>query len=254
MRKFLAATLTFTLLFAPLAALAQQDPEVQIGQQVYQELSQKGEIIRDSPYYAILNPIAERISRVASPQYGYPFHFILVHEKNPNAFAVPGGNVYVTDSMMTFAQNREELAGVLCHETAHDIHHDVMNLNRKAQNVNIAANVLSLLIGGGKSQIANLIIGSAAQLQDLHFSRDVEESADLKGAQTCAQAGFNPWGMVWLFKNFEKADTGGHAEFLSDHPNDEHRIARLEELFASQPSLYGRFSSNIANATPLRRV
>src|SRR5471030_995243 len=135
------------------------DSEARIGQQVYAQLQQKGEIITASPYYSILNPIAEQIKRVADPQYQYPFNFILVHEKSPNAFAVPGGNVYVTDSLMTFVKNREELAGVLCHETSHDIHHDVVNNMAKdqkvARNVTIGAFLGSILLGQNASQYIN---------------------------------------------------------------------------------------------------
>jgi predicted Zn-dependent protease len=58
--------------------------------------------------------------------------------------------------------------------------------------------------------------------------------------------------MVWLFEQFEKADTGGQMEMLSDHPTDSHRIEDLQRVFAADPQLYGRFSSNPATAKPLR--
>lgn len=229
--------------------------EAQIGHQVYAQLQQKGEILRTSSYYAVLDPIARQIKRVADPQYTFPFHFILVHESQPNAFAVPGGNVYVTDSLMRFVRNREELAGVLCHETSHDIHHDVLNNMAKDQRAQTTATlgaIAAQLIFGGRA--ANIIsplanVGLAAVTQG--YSREVESAADRKGAQTCAQAGSNPWGMVWLFRQFEKADTGGRMEMLSDHPTNGHRIADLEDVFAQDPALFGRFSSNIARATPL---
>src|ERR1700682_556759 len=127
MKRLLALALTLVLATlaggaAPAVAQSNDDQvEMQIGQQEYQALQQKGEIITSSPYYAVLNPIAQQIKRVADPQYFHPFTFILVHENQPNAFAVPGGNVYVTDSLMKFVENREELAGVLCHETSHHI-------------------------------------------------------------------------------------------------------------------------------------
>ncbi|MBV8364459.1 MAG: M48 family metallopeptidase [Candidatus Eremiobacteraeota bacterium] len=241
--------LGLTIVAAP-PALAQS--EQQIGQQVYAQLARRGEIISSSPYYNILNPIAQRIKRVADPQYDTPFRFILVHEKSPNAFSVPGGNVYVTDSMMTFVQNKEELAGVLCHETSHTIHHDVVNLAEKQQNVDLLANIASILLGG--RSFANFILSSADQLVGLRFSRDVEHAADETGAVTCAQAGINPWGMVWLFQRFVEHPTGGKPpEALSDHPRDDHRIADLENEFASSPATFGRFSSDIATATPLNQ-
>lgn len=239
---------------AAVPASAQSDQERQIGAQVYAQLQQKGEIIKSSPWYRVLNPIADRISQVADPQYDFPFHFILVHEQQPNAFAVPGGNVYVTDSLMSFVQNQQELAGVLCHETSHDIHHDVVNLNRKNQNLEIGATVLSILLGHGQNGYVNSALNIAGSLESLNFSRGVESNADHKGAYTCAQAGYNPWGLVWLFQNFEKADTGGSMEMLSDHPTDQHRIDNLKREFSSDAATFGKFHNDINAATPMPKL
>lgn len=248
MKRLLTLALAAVFGFCITAPALADDQEQQIGQQVYAQLQQKGEIIATSPYYKTLNPIAARIAAIANPQYDAPFHFILVHETQPNAFAVPGGNVYVTDSMMTFAKNKEELAGVLCHETSHTIHHDVVHLAQKQQTVDLGANILSAILGGGR--VTNFILGAADQLTGMRFSRQVEEAADAKGAQTCAQAGINPWGMVWLFNDFENKG-GAPPEVISDHPSDQHRIAMLENEFASEPSVFGKFSSSLATGTPL---
>lgn len=239
------------LTFAPLAAFA-EDQEVSIGKAEAAKLAKKGEVIESSPYYETLRPIAHRIAVIADPQYAYPFHFILVHEKEPNAFAVPGGSVYVTDSLMTFVTNKEELAAVLCHETSHDIHHDVVNNLNKTRTLTYAATALSMLIGGGiGGSIAGGLLSVAADVQSLHYSREVETQADAKGAETCAAAGFNPWGMVWLLERFSKTGNGTKMEVLSDHPTDAHRIEALRSIFAADPARYGRFSPDIASATPL---
>ncbi|MHB8146768.1 MAG: M48 family metallopeptidase [Vulcanimicrobiaceae bacterium] len=236
---------------APAFAGTRHQWEAQVGQQEYQTLQKQGVILSQSPYYKILNPIAARIANIADKQYSFPFHFYLVHMSQPNAFAVPGGNVYVTDSMMSFAQNKEELAGVLCHETSHDIHHDVYNLAAKRQQIGIVASIADMLLGGGRSSIVNSILGVGANLESLKFSRTVEQNADHKGAFTCAQAGINPWGMVWLLQRFKSANMPSPPEFLSDHPGNVERIARLETLFHNTPSVFGRFNPNIASATPL---
>jgi hypothetical protein len=109
----------------------QNQMEMQIGQQEWTQLSQRGEIVQSSQYYPELQQVAQRVAAVADPQYFTPFHFILVNENSPNAMAAPGGNVYVTTSLMRFAQNQDELAAVLCHEVSHDIHHDVVNEQQK---------------------------------------------------------------------------------------------------------------------------
>lgn len=246
-----AAIFCLTCAVPALAYSDEEQQELQIGQQVYQQLQQKGEIIRSSPYYTTLNSIASRIAPVADQKYFMPFHFILVHESQPNAFSVPGGNVYVTDSMMTFVKNKEQLAGVLCHEVSHDIHHDVYNLYVKDQRLSLLATGLSLLLGGGRNQIANTVINLAANVQALHFSRDVEHNADHTGAYICAQSGITPWGMVWLMQQFEANPGSNPPEFLSDHPSDSHRVEALEEEFASDPATFSNFNSNIACSTPV---
>lgn len=247
----LMATLAlFASTVLPAAAYTDQENwELQVGQKFYEQLQQQGKIVHASPYYRTLNPIANRISRVANTKYFVPFHFILVNDTQPNAFAVPGGNVYVTTSMMTFAHSEQELAGVLCHETSHDIHHDVYNNAVKDQQLGIAAGILGLLVG--RSQTVGSLINLGANLQALNFSRAVESNADHLGAYTCAQAGENPWGMVWLFQRFEEKPSGVPLEMLSDHPRDDHRVADLENLFASDRATFGRFSSNQAKAKPL---
>jgi predicted Zn-dependent protease len=226
--------------------------EQAIGQQVYQQLAQKGEIISSSPLYSVLAPVAQRIKTVADPQYQYPFHFILVHESQPNAFAVPGGNVYVTDSLMHFVDNQDELAGVLCHETSHDIHHDVVNNMRKDQNVMIGATVLSMLFGRGQNPWANTGLGLGANAMTMNFSRSVESAADQKGSDTCAAAGYNPYGMVWLFQKFQKSGKGGSLEMMSDHPRDDHRVSDLETHFKQNPAVFGKYPNDMSKATPIK--
>lgn len=229
----LRLTTTLVLIVLSLGAIpASGADEAQIGAQVYQELAKKGEIVGASPWYAVLNEIGRNVARIGNPQYDYPFHFILVREKQPNAFSVPGGNVYVTLPLMTFVRNKEELAGVLCHEMSHDIHHDVVHLMQKNQTTGLIATGLQILLGGHSPVLR----------------RDVEENADHLGAQNCARAGYDPWGMVWLFEQFEKADTGGQMGMLSDHPTDQHRIDALKTEFARDPELFGRFSPNPASA------
>lgn len=256
MNRFIAAlgaiALTLGCMAPALAAYTQEEQtELQIGQQEYQQLQQKGEIISSSPYYTTLNSIAARITPVADQKYFVPFHFILVHESQPNAFSVPGGNVYVTDSMMKFAQNKEELAGVLCHEVSHDIHHDVYNMYVKDQQLSLYATGLSLLLGGGRSQLANTLVNFAANLESLKFSRGVEHNADYTGAYICAQSGIDPYGMVWLMQHFEQSPTSNPPEFLSDHPSDSNRIGSLESEFAADPATFSKFNPNIAYATPI---
>jgi hypothetical protein len=206
-------------------------------------MMQRGEIVPpQSPLYATLQPIADKIAAVANTQYFTPFHFILVNEGSPNAFSVPGGNVYVTISMLSFVKNRDELAGVLCHEVSHDIHHDVYNLYHQGQQLQTTAGVPGMPPGG---------LGASAQAAG--FSRIAESNADRAGAYTCAKAGFNPWGMVWNFRQYHDSMGMGHPTgTLFDHPSDDQRAADLIALFNSDKSTFGKFRDTVAASIPIK--
>src|SRR6516164_4314130 len=218
-----------------------QDPEVQLGKQTFDELKVRAEIIESSPLYDQLKPIADAITKAAQPRYNHPFKFYLVHEEQPNAFATPGGNVYVVDSLMYFVKNKEQLAGTLCHEVSHTIHHDTVVLMEKQQKIEEREVAAAVLMGPTKAHVlAILLVG---KLHSLGYSRDVESRADLTGSDVCAQAGYNPWGLVWLFQDFQNANMNQIPQLLSDHPNDQN--------FRQNPSVFGKFNPDPKSGTPV---
>jgi len=229
------AVFAFSFALVPAAArsdatTAEQSWEMQMGQQRYLQLAQRGEIVPpQSPLYQAIAPIAKAIAAVADPQYFVPFHFVLLNEPMPNAFSMPGGNVYVTTAMLSFLTNRDELAGVLCHEVNHDIHHDMYAVYQATQD-------------GRYPQAPEAIA----------YERQAETNADRAGAYTCAKAGFNPWGMIWNFRQYRQTtgtthDGGPNA----DHPSDDQRTADLITLFSSDKAAFGKFRDELAAATPL---
>jgi predicted Zn-dependent protease len=227
-----------------LAQAADQDREVLMGQGVFNELKAKVEIVESSSLYDQLRPIADAITRAAQPQYNHPFKFYLVHEAQPNAFATPGGNVYVVDSLLYFVRNTEELAGTLCHEVSHTIHHDTVTLMEKDQKIAEREVGAAVLLGHP------LAIATLGKLHSLSYSRDVESRADLTGSDVCARAGYNPWGLVWLFQDFQNAKIGQIPQLLSDHPGNQNRVSALQRHFRANPSVFGKFSSDPKSALP----
>jgi len=256
--RFRALTLAgaaLTYLLPALQAQAQargerqpQDAELAIGQEMFNELKAKGEIVESSPLYDALLPVIEPIMRTAQPRYNHPFKVYLVHEKQPNAFATPGGNIYVLDSLLYFVKNREQLAGTLCHEVAHTIHRDSMTLLQKEKRLEKREIGAAILLGPTRAHI--LAIALLGKLHSLRYSRDVESRADLTGSDVCAAAGSNPWGLVWLFRGFKDAREGEIPQLLSDHPNDQNRINALERHFRGDPEAFKRFNPDAASATP----
>jgi beta-barrel assembly-enhancing protease len=224
------------------------DQETELGNAVYEQLRDRVEIVQSSPLYDTLKPIADAISRVAQSRYDHPFKFFLVHESQPNAFATPGGNVYVVDSLLYFVKNTEQLAGTLCHEVSHTIHRDAMNRIKKEQKIEAIEIGTTILLGPTLAKaIAVKIIGD---LNSLAYSREIEASADVTGSDICAQAGYNPWGLVWLFKEFQDADTKQIPQLLSDHPANGTRMQTLEQHFRDNPGIFSRFNPDPKSATP----
>ncbi len=249
---YTAAALCFavTVSSSPAAAQTQnQDEEMQLGQQVFDELKSQGAIIESSPLYDTMKPITAAIGRVAQPKYNHPFQFYLVHGDKPNAFATPGGYVYVVDSLLYFVRNTDEFAGTVCHEVAHTIHHDTMTLMEKRERLLRRELVAAILLGPTRAHV--LALALMGKLQSLSYSRDVESRADLTGSDLCAAAGYNPWGLVWLFQDFKNSKPEELPQFFSDHPNDQTRINALERHFRNQPSVFAKFNPNPKSATQL---
>jgi predicted Zn-dependent protease len=247
------------LLFAAIAATAGSafpraapdkslGDEQEIGKQVFNELKAKTEIVKSSPLYDQLMPIVTAVTRTAQPHYGLPFKFYLVHEPGPNAFATPGGNVYVTDSLMYFVKNTEQLAGTICHEVSHTIHHDSMALIEKERRIQRRELGAAVLLGPSAAHV--LAIALIGKLKSLGYSREAESAADLTGADICAASGYNPWGLVWLFQDFDNADLEQIPQLLSDHPDNPHRVQALKQHFRENPKVFGGFSADIKSAKP----
>src|SRR5260221_1097073 len=226
-----------------------QDDELQMGLEVFNELKAKGEIVESSPLYDQLRPIADAITQAAQPRYNHPFKFYLVHETQPNAFATPGGNVYVVDSLLYFVKNTEQLAGTLCHEVSHTIHHDTVTLMEKQERLEKREVGAAVLLGPSRAHILAILL--FGKLHSLSYSRDVESRADLTGSDLCAATGYNPWGLVWLFQDFKNAQIGQVPQLLSDHPNDQNRVQALEQHFRKNPTVFEKFNQDSKSAAPL---
>jgi len=251
-RGFLVVLPTLLLSTGALAQAPTPEPvtdqETELGKAMYDQLRAKAEIVESSPLYESLKPIADAISRVSQSRYPHPFKFYIVHEAQPNAFATPGGNVYVVDSMLHFVKNTEQLAGTLCHEVSHTIHRDSITLAKKKQHITEREAAAAILLGPTKAElIAIFLLG---HLHSLGYSRDAESKADITGSDICAEAGYNPWGLVWLFRDFENSKMKQPPQLLSDHPANNTRVTTLEKHFKDNPGTFSKFNSDPSSAKP----
>lgn len=222
------------------AAADAHDQERQIGQQVYNDQRSKGLILNTSPYYSTLRKIGANISQAAAPHW-YTMNFIIVKDTSANAFSVPGGNVYVTDTLLKDVENEEELANVLGHETGHLVLGHVMNRIQKAQTANVIGTILSIFI---RNQTAATMVNLLGNYAFLNFSRAQEYQADHEGVILANKANYNPWGMIWFFQKLQKLyGNAGFEQYVQDHPSTDDRIARIEQFFKSDPTQFGRWQN-----------
>ena len=123
-----------------------------------------------------------------------------------------------------------------------------MNRIKEERKTEIAEIGAAILLGPTVAQaIAITVIGD---LHSLAYSRDVKSSADVTGSDICAAADYNPWGLVWLFQDFQNADPKQIPQLLSDHPANSTRIQTLERHFRDNPSIFAKFNPDAKSASP----
>jgi Zn-dependent protease with chaperone function len=211
----------------------QQD--VDLGRQSALEVEKQLPMLNDAATNAYLNRIIARLAAVA-PGAKYPYRIKAVNDTEINAFALPGGPMYVNRGLIDAARNEAELAGVLAHEMSHVALRHGTSQASKAYLSRSGISILGGLFGrqgGSASQIVNTIGGVGLNAVFLKFSRDDEYQADATGAEIMARAGYDPNAMASFFEQLRalqarepsKLDT-----FFSDHPASADREARIRQL------------------------
>jgi beta-barrel assembly-enhancing protease len=243
--RSLIATVGVTQLAHAVPASAAID-EAAVGREVFAQLREDGELLFDSPFYEHLNEIGSVISQSVTARYPYPIRYYIVRGDSANAFSVPGGNIYVNEPLLRIAKNRDELAGVLAHETGHMVLHHVAQRMAALQKKSTAASIGSILAQVVLGPLAGAAVDYGSQYavagSDAAQSRHIEAQADEEGARIMAATGqFNPWGMVWFFELMTEEYGPGQNYWLRDHPVDAARIADLEHQFRSDPATFGKW-------------
>jgi len=161
----------------------------------------------------------------------YPFEFHCVNDKAINAFALPGGYVFINRGVIEAADNEAQLAGVMAHELSHVALRHGTNQATKAQAtegiLGIAGGIFGDTVGGAlMTQLGAFAAGGVL----LRYSRTAESQADIMGTQVLYDAGYDPRAMAQFFEKLEAEMKGKTPpEFFSDHPSPEHRVERVDE-------------------------
>jgi beta-barrel assembly-enhancing protease len=208
--------------------LFSQQQDVQLGRELAAQVDRQVPRLRDSEVEAYVARIGRRLA--AQPEAGrFPYTFKVTADRSVNAFALPGGPIYVNRGLIQAVDNEAQLAGVIAHEIAHVALRHSTNQASKAQLIQIPAMLAGGLAGQNLAgQLARLGIGLGANSALLKFSRSAERDADLLGARIMARAGYNPIEMARFFEKLE--GRGGHGvEFLSRHPKPGNRSQSIQE-------------------------
>jgi predicted Zn-dependent protease len=202
------------------------EEEWQMGAQLSQEVARQVRFNNDPSVNAYVRSLGDRIVRQAAPPFNQlPWTFHVVQDPAINAFAIPGGHVYINTGLIANADNAAELAGVMAHEIAHVLaRHSTEQISRQYGLSAIAGAVLGQN-PGALAQIAAQIAAGGAMAR---FSREAEREADEIGIQAMAAAGFNPLGMATMFEELMEQSKGGTPgrveQFFSTHPLTAERV------------------------------
>jgi len=212
-------------------ALVSDDQEKQLGAQVKQELDKQGtKYIQDPEVVTYVQGVAQKIFVSANKERpGVDWHVYVIDDpKQVNAFATPGGNLFVYTGLLMAADNEAELAGVWGHEAGHVV---ARHSARQMVDAMGAQTVIEVALGQNPNQLAQLAATIAAKGALLSYSREDESAADEFGARYASAAGYDPHGLITFFQKLQKmeGDVPAFSKYLSDHPATGDRITHLQQ-------------------------
>ncbi len=252
----MTAAIMWSMAILPIAVAAQTridtpknkykvEDDIKLGRDAAAEVEQKFPILNDNAAQNYVSQVGERLVRAIPAQYRhsqFDYTFKIVNASDINAFALPGGPMFVDRGMIEAAKNEGEMAGVMAHEISHvALRHATAQATetQKLQVGSILGQIAGAVIGGGLGQI----IGAGSQIGfgvgALKYSRKYETQADILGARIMADAGYDPRDLANMFKTIAAQGGNGAPEWLSSHPDPGNRYEKIN----SEASLL-RVSSN----------
>jgi beta-barrel assembly-enhancing protease len=223
--------------FRPGFNLFSKEQDVQVGQENAAQVRKQVTVIKDPVLTDYVNRVGKRLVNAQEAQEsGFPFTFEVVADPSINAFALPGGPMFINTGLLRAVDNEAQLAGVMGHEMSHVILRHGTNQASKSKLIELPAVLASQMAGGSMmGKLAQVGIGLGANSVLLKFSRSAESQADLMGSHLMSEAGYNPIEMARFFEKLN-AEGGQRApQFLSDHPNPENREKAIEQEITRLP-------------------
>src|SRR6516165_10987027 len=209
--------------------------DVKLGQQAARQVEQQLPIMNDPQVNNYLNRIGQRLVENIPPEFQHPeFHYTFtgVNVREINAFALPGGPMFINRGMIEKAHNEGEVAGVMAHELSHvALRHGTAQQTKAApyEVGQTAGKILGSILGGGLGAVISTGSQVGFGTAFLHYSREYEKQADLLGSHIMAAAGYDPHDMANVFRTIQQEGGSGAPQWLSDHPDPGNRYEYINE-------------------------
>jgi beta-barrel assembly-enhancing protease len=217
-----------------------KDKQQALGMEVAAQVYQQMPVLPDnSPETQYVRQLGQKLVATIPQEYSWPFEFHVIPQKEINAFAIPGGQMFINLGTLNYARKESELAGVMAHEMAHVYMQHSAKQAGKAQKTNIIAGIASAVVGGRGGivgQLGQMGIQMGAQGMMMNYSRKDESEADAVGAMILHKAGYNPQSMVDFFKTMGAQAGAAPPELFSSHPNPGNRQEAIARQIAGWPA------------------
>jgi len=224
------------------------EEEKKLGKKVLLEIEREADFVRDLNIQTFVEKVGYSVVNQVGPT-PFEFKFYVINALDPNAFAIPGGYIFVTTGLLVLAENEQEVAGVLSHEIAHVTQRHIAQMIERSKRLNIAtiAAILAGMLagrGGTGSQAAVAMATATAGALALKYTREMETDADQNGLHYLIKAGYDPNGIITFLNRIHRVSLAmapNIPPYLLTHPAIENRLSLLENLLQMGPKPTGPF-------------
>ncbi|WP_395749778.1 M48 family metalloprotease [Prosthecobacter sp.] len=224
-------------------ALPTPEDEIAMGlESAPQMIHQSGGLSRDSAGRAMVERVGARlIASTAARETAYQFKFhLLADTQTVNAFALPGGQIFITEALFRRLKSEDQLAGVLGHEMGHVVGRHSNEQMANSQKWSGLAQGFSVMTSDGHNNSGAYLANWVAQWRLMSFSRSDESESDALGVRFMLQAGYNPEALIGVMEILAQVSGGGgRSDFMSSHPNPDNRMEHIRQVIAQERAALG---------------
>lgn len=218
--------------------------EKRIGAEVQRQIRGSLTLVRDKVIVDYVRNLGAELAAASRPS-PFELRFYVVEDESLNAFAIFGGSIYIHTGIITASNDVSELAGVMAHEIGHITARHLAQNVRRQRNTGVIANIATLAIAvltGSNlaAQGGEVLTSLGAQTYLNSFTREAEAEADDLAVETLVRAGYDPEGMIRLFRTLQSEGGDGGIRFLQDHPTNQERIDAVNAKIAALGASGGR--------------